>query len=123
VIGGDHINLKPDEFRRQLDGSAELCVRVAPLDCNIAAFDIAQVAHSRPERFSKRMRRRQRHEYTHARHFFELLRARCERPSGRRAAQTADEISTSDWTAQHVFSTLPVGSIITVSPGLVPVLG
>src|SRR5262245_8938111 len=51
-----------------------------------------------------------------------LLCARCERP-GCRAAQTADEVSTSDWTAQHVFSTLPVGTIITVSPGTVPVLG
>jgi hypothetical protein len=53
VIGGDHVNLKPDEFRRQLDGSSELCVGVAPLDCNIATFNIAQVANSRPERFSK----------------------------------------------------------------------
>src|SRR6476619_5496254 len=52
-----------------------------------------------------------------------LLRARRERPRCRRAAQTADEVSTSDWTAQHVFSTLPVGTIITVSPGTVPVLG
>jgi hypothetical protein len=56
-------------------------------------------------------------------HPFGLLRARRERPRRRRAAQTADEISTSDWTAQHVFSTLPVGTIITVSPGTVPVLG
>ena len=52
-----------------------------------------------------------------------LLRARRERPADSRAAQTADEVSTSDWTAQHVFSTLPVGTIITVSPGTVPVLG
>jgi len=52
-----------------------------------------------------------------------LLRARREWLRDSRAAQTADEISTSDWTAQHVFSTLPVGTIITVSPGTVPVLG
>jgi len=41
VIGGDHINLKSHEFRRELDGPAELCVRVAPLERNIVAFDIA----------------------------------------------------------------------------------
>jgi hypothetical protein len=40
-----------------------------------------------------------------------LLRARRERPRGSRAAQTADEISTSEQTAQHVFSTLPVSII------------
>src|SRR5215831_6414023 len=34
-----------------------------------------------------------------------------ERPGGSRAAQTADEISTSEQTAQHVFSTLPVSII------------
>jgi hypothetical protein len=48
---------------------------------------------------------------------------RRERPRDSRAAQTADEISTSEWTAQHVFSTLPVGIIITVSPRPVSVLG
>src|SRR5262249_22681550 len=42
-----------------------------------------------------------------------LLRASLERPRRRRAAQTADEISTSEQTAQHVFSTLSV-SIISV---------
>jgi hypothetical protein len=49
--------------------------------------------------------------------------ARRERPCHRCAAQTADEISTSEWTVQHVFSTLPVGIIVTVSPRPVPVLG
>jgi len=49
--------------------------------------------HSQPERFSKRMWRRQRDEYIHARHFSELLRARRERPSGRRAAQERDELA------------------------------
>jgi hypothetical protein len=52
-----------------------------------------------------------------------LLCARRERPCHRCAAQTADEISTSEWTVQHVFSTLPVGIIVTVSPRPVPVLG
>jgi hypothetical protein len=36
------------------------------------------------------------------------MRTRRERPRRRRAAQTTDEISTSEQTAQHVFSTLPV---------------
>jgi hypothetical protein len=40
-----------------------------------------------------------------------LLRVCRERPRNRRAAQTADEISTSEQTAQHVFSTLPVNII------------
>src|SRR5438093_588177 len=47
--------------------------------------------HSQPERFSKRMWRRQRDEYTHARHFSKLLRARRERPRGCRAAEKCDE--------------------------------
>jgi hypothetical protein len=40
-----------------------------------------------------------------------LLRVSDERPRGRRAAQTTEEISTSEQTAQHVFSTLPVSII------------
>jgi hypothetical protein len=40
-----------------------------------------------------------------------LLRARRERPRYSRAAQTADEIPTSEQTAQQVFSTLPVSII------------
>jgi hypothetical protein len=49
--------------RLPADGSAELCVRVAPLDRNVAAFDISQVAHFQAESFSKRVWRRERHEY------------------------------------------------------------
>src|SRR5258708_11237741 len=59
----------------------------------------------------------------HAPHvYLRLLRLRRERPRRRRAAQTADEISTSEWTAQHVFPHVAVGIIITVSPRPVPVL-
>jgi hypothetical protein len=87
VIGGDHVDWKLDELLRKLERAAELCVRVAPFDRNIGPFDIAQVAHSRPERFRKRMRRRKRHEYTDARHFSELLRVRRERPRHRRPAE------------------------------------
>ena len=39
VGGGDDVNLKPDEFRRQFDVSAELCIRVAPLDCAFFRLD------------------------------------------------------------------------------------
>jgi hypothetical protein len=92
VVGGDHVDWKLEEFLRQLERAAELRVCVAPLDRNIAAFDIAQVVQSRPERFGKRMRLRQRHEHTDARNFSELLRARRERP-GSRAADKRDELA------------------------------
>src|SRR5262245_27933248 len=39
-------------------------------------------------------------------HALALLRPRCERPRGRRAAQAADEISTIERTARHVFPRL-----------------
>jgi len=96
------------------------------LAAHIAADDPAQFAEPLQERciagLSFGIVRHPGHKHADAPHPLGLLRARRERP-GCRAAQTADEVSTSDWTAQHVFSTLPVGTIITVSPGTVPVLG
>jgi hypothetical protein len=50
-----------------------------------------------------------------------LLPARRERPR-RRDGKTTDEISMSEWTEQHLCSTLPIGVITTVSPKSVPVL-
>ncbi len=76
MIGGNHVDWKLDELLRQLERAAELCVCVVPLDRNIGPCDIAEVTQSRPERFGKWMRRRQRHEDTDARYFSELLRAR-----------------------------------------------
>src|SRR5262245_113203 len=80
---------------RQLERSAELCVRIAPFDRNIGPFDIAQVVQSGPKRFGKWMRRRQRHEHTEARYFSKLLRLRRDRPRGSRAAEQRDELPTS----------------------------
>jgi len=84
---------------------------------------IAEFGHPLEEICIKRGLSRLHSDKADTQHFRLLLRARRERPRDSRAAQTADEISTSDWTAQQVFSTLPVGTIITVSPGTVPVLG
>jgi len=74
-------------------------------------------------RLSHRIVRRKRIEHANAPHAVGLLRARRERPRHGCAAQTAEEISTSEWTEQDVFSTLPVGVITTVSPKWVRVLG
>jgi hypothetical protein len=60
---------------------------------------------------SFRIVRGQIHEHADAPHPLGLLRVRRERPQGCGAAQTADEISTREQTAQHVFSTLPVSII------------
>src|SRR5262249_23559306 len=101
-----------------------LVFRPAIFDSDVAAFDETCFVEAAPEcrqlrRVCLRGCRAKKPDDQHRR----LLRPRRQRPRSCRAAQTADEVSTSDWTAQHVFSTLPVGTIITVSPGTVPVLG
>src|SRR6516164_4895261 len=62
------------------------------------------------------------HEHADTSHLVGLLRARRQRPR-RRAAQAANEISTIERTARHVFPRLAGRHPPTLSPKLVPVLG
>src|SRR5262245_45541098 len=80
-------------------------------DCHVSAIDVAGFAQPLLESGDE-MRESgggpavEKPNHRHLR----LLRPRRGRP-GSRGAQTADEISTSEQTAQHVFSTLPVSII------------
>src|SRR5262249_7888329 len=94
------------------------------LDSEITTFDEACLGESLAEPVDHVLgpRRRgvpEKPDHRHRR----LLRARLERPCGRRAAQAANEISTIERTARHVFPRLAGRHPPTLSPKLVPVLG
>src|SRR5262249_48037712 len=83
----------------------DLILGEAVHDCDVLALDIAGVL----EALAKRAQTVRHHvgrsaveepDHRHRR----LLRARRKRPRNGSAGQKADEISTTDWTAQHVFS-------------------
>src|SRR5262249_23449174 len=67
----------------------------AIIDAEVAAVDPAQVAQSLLKGSTPQSRLwiigGERHQYAHAPHLFRLLRARRERPRGRRAAEQRDE--------------------------------
>src|SRR5262249_17691442 len=120
----DQADLLAYQLSRHLRQPVVSTLGKAIFDRNATSFDVAGSGQTLAENSQVRRTRRSRAraQITYDRHL-RLLRTRRERPRGGRAAQTADEVSTSEQTAQHVFSTLPVSVINTVSPRSVLVLG
>src|SRR5262249_32528061 len=77
-------------------------MRKASLNDEVTAVDVAETAHSLAENIHIRVRRGGRRQIANTRRLYGLLGACRERPGARRDGQTADEISTIEWTAQHV---------------------
>src|SRR5262249_20307411 len=68
-------------------------IRIAELDLNVPAFGVAEGMQTAPESISEWMRRRRRHQHPNPGRFSRLLRARCERPRRRHAAEQRDELA------------------------------
>jgi hypothetical protein len=72
-MGDDNVDPKPDEFRGDLNGAAILPVRVTPLDRNVLAHYIAQIAQTAFECLRKRVWGRFGNQDADLRQFFDCL--------------------------------------------------
>src|SRR6516165_7200665 len=101
----DDIDFRPQQIADQRGYRYDIIPIMAKLVGDVAPFDITEVAHPAHEFLAEWIVvRGSRPDVPDTRRLARLLRARRERPNARCDGQTADEISTIEPTARHVFT-------------------
>src|SRR5215470_14776740 len=95
--GQDDIGRERDQFRRMFANALHIAPGPAGIDLHIATIGPAQLLQALPERrdagFCLRIIHGEWYEHADAPHPLGLLRARCERPRSRRAAEQREEVA------------------------------
>src|SRR5262245_40236570 len=127
-LGNLFQRLRPGEALRALirNGDA-VCIPLRPavIDLYIATLDPAEIMEGRLKRLYAFLPFgvvRNRHQHAHAPHALALLRARCERPRGRRTSEQVDEIAPGA-VGTRVTSCPPLRSVHAAFPHTAPTSG
>jgi len=86
----NHVDIEPSQFGRQAKQPLDVSIRASVLNDDVLTLDIAELTQSLPKGIAERLRLRRfkgpSYQVTYPCNFPSLLRARAERPCGRRTA-------------------------------------